>query len=190
MKKLILLFCLLISALANAQDYQKLAQETCDCINKKDLTGATSKSIEMALGFCMLEVIQKNNIDIEITDSEAMGSFGEKIGLQMAILCPSIFGGLVEESLEGEDDVEVLSLSGKIKSIEDGDFLFLILKEESGKETRLIWLRYFSGSDDYLTDPRKLIGKKVVVKYQSTECYLPKAKGYFAYKEITELKMD
>ena len=83
MKKLTLLFCLLISTLlVNAQDYQKLAQETCDCITKKDLKDANKKSIEMALGFCLLEVIQQNGLDLEITDQVAMRSFGEKVGLQ------------------------------------------------------------------------------------------------------------
>jgi len=175
----------------DAQDYQKLAQETCDCISKKDLKDANKKSIEMALGFCLLEVIQQNGIELEITDPKAMRSFGEKVGLQMAPLCPSVFGYLIDEANKTESDKpQVSSLSGKIKSVEEDGFLFVTLKEDGGKETRLIWLHYFNGSDDYLTNPRKLIGKKVTIEYQSTECYLPKIKGYFAYKEITNLEIE
>ena len=192
MKKFFLFLWLALPVKASAQDVYKLvAQETCDCITKKDLSSATKKSIELSLGLCMLESIQKNNIDVEVSDGVAMRGFGEKVGLQMAPLCPNVFSFLTrDETEQRENSLQFFTVSGKIKSIDESDFLFLNLREESGKETRLIWLQYFKGSDDYIAEPRKIVGKKVSVKYQPIECYLPKAKGYYSYKQIIELPVD
>ena len=191
MVRILCVLILLIGFHANAQeDYKVMAQETCDCIVKKDMQTATKKSIEMALGLCMLEALQHHKVDIDISDGAAMQRFGEKIGIQMAPLCPEVFEFLTEEIAQSNESVpEVMTMSGKIKSLEDGDFLFITLREESGKDTRLIWLRYFKGSDEYLKNPRKLVGKNVTLKYQSIECYLPKAKGYYDYKEIIEMEV-
>jgi hypothetical protein len=58
MKKLILAF-LFAPILAFAQeDYKGIAQETCECIQKKDLSNASKKSIEMALGFACLRLFR------------------------------------------------------------------------------------------------------------------------------------
>lgn len=189
MKNLTLLFLLIISFVSHAQeDYKKLAQQTCDCVSKKDLTNATKKSIEMSLGLCLLEVIQQNNIDIQITDAPAMRSFGEKVGIQMAPICPSVFSILAEE--ESTTKIQTMTAIGKIKSIDDKNFLFVTLKEKEGKEIQFVWLRYFNGSDEFVSDPKKLVGKQVTIEYQNTECYLPKAKGYFAQKEIVGLVVN
>jgi hypothetical protein len=192
-KKLLLILFLGFPLLGSAQgdDYKKIAQEVCDCITQKDLSSASKKTIEMSLGLCMLESIKNNEMDIEITDGNAMRSFGEKIGVQMAPLCPTVFTYLTENNADDKkDNSEIITVSGKIKSIDENEFLFITVKEENGKEIRMIWLRHFIGSDDHLTNPQKLIGKKVTIKYQPIECYLPKAKGYFAYKEIVELEVQ
>jgi hypothetical protein len=187
MKALFLTLTFLITTCAFAQEdiYKKIAQETCDCINSKDLTGATRKSVEMSLGLCMIEKIQNASIQIDIQDPEQMRSFGEKVGIQMAPICPSIFAYFTDEQPEAAPTFE--SVNGKIKAIEEGDFLTVILKDSNGKETKLLWLRYFTGSDDYLENPKSLIGKQVSIKYQLIEAYMPKAKGYFSFKEIVEM---
>ena len=182
---------LTLPMLAKAQDeiYKKVAQETCDCITQKDLSGATKKSIEVALGLCMLESVQTNKIEIDITDNTAMRRFGEKVGVQMAPICPNVFTILSDDDSANDDaSSEVFTVAGKVKSVDENEFMFITVKEETGKETRMVWLRHFKGSDEYLSNPRQLVGKKVTVKYRSIDCYLPKAKGYFAYKEIVEMQ--
>jgi hypothetical protein len=184
------LSCLLILfscgfALAQNDIYKKIAQESCDCITKQDLTNKSKDEIEAALGICMLEAINKNKVDVDISDQAAMSAFGEKVGLQMAPICPSVFKLFIAES----DQETAVSLSGKIKSVEIDDFLYVIVKEEGGNENRVIWLSNFGGSDSFVSDPKKLIGKNVTLKYRAVEYYAPKAKGYLSLKEIVELKI-
>ncbi len=188
-KPLFFLLALVISFTTIAQEdiYRTLAIETCECISKRKMDMTKRKEVEMALGLCMLESAQRNNMDLEMTDSEAMRKLGEKVGIQMAPICPDVFSAFIEQ---GKDETDVLSLSGKIKSVEEKDFLFITLKENGGKEHKLIWLRYFPGSDEFQEDPKKLVGKHVSITYQEIECYLPKAKLYYNNKEITSLQID
>lgn len=188
MKKLILAF-LFAPILAFAQeDYKGIAQETCECIQKKDLSNASKKSIEMALGLCMFEVVQARKIEVDMADGEAMRKFGEKVGMQMAPICPEIFAKLADEAEEAAPATE--SVSGTVKSIEEKEFLFVTLKDQNNKEVRLVWLRHVEGADEFLNDYKKLIGKKVTLTYQNLELFNAKAKGYFGYKELLALQLE
>jgi hypothetical protein len=189
-------FAILISyevSLGQEDIYQKVAKETCACISKSNIADQTKQQIEAALGLCMLESINNNKIDVEITNSEAMREFGQKVGIQMAPICPSVFKAFVNdnngESSNKDNEKAVTALNGKVKAVEVDGFLYLTLKEDAGNEQRLIWLSNFDGSDSFVTDPKKLIGKSVSLKYRSVEYYLPKAKGYLSLKEIVELKI-
>lgn len=189
MKKLLLSIVLTIPLFATAQeDYKGIAQETCECIQKKDLANASKKSIEVALGLCMFEVIQSRKIEVDMSDGEAMRKFGEKVGMQMAPICPDIFTRLTEESEDTAPENE--SISGVIKSIEEKEFLFVTLKDPNNKEVRLVWLRHVEGADEFLNDYKKLIGKKVTLTYQNIELFNAKAKGYFGYKELLAIRTE
>lgn len=172
--------------------YNKVAQETCDCITKQKIEGQTKEQVEAALGICMLESISKNKVNVEPTDGDAMRAFGQKVGAKMAPICPSVFKvflGDSDDKTENANEEKSISLEGKIKGIETDGLLYVIVKEDSGNEHRIIWLSYFEGSDGFVTDPRKLIGKNVSLKYRTIQYYLPKAKGYLSLKEIVALKL-
>lgn len=191
MKKILapIFFCLFVyTASAQNQDevYKTIAKETCECVSKRNVDLSKRKDVEMALGLCMIESAQRNNMELEMSDGEAMQKLGEKVGLQMAPICPDLFRAFIDDT----EEAETLSISGKIKSIETGDFLYINIKEDGGKEHKLIWLRYFPGSDEFADDPKKLVGKSVTITYQNIECYLPKAKVYYNNKEITELQIN
>jgi hypothetical protein len=191
MKKLILAL-LFVSTLAFAQeDYKGIAQETCDCIQKKDLSNASKKSIEMALGLCMFEVLQARKIEVEMTDGEAMRKFGEKVGVQMAPICPDVFSKLMEESeVPPPPPNPDESVTGVVKSVEEKEFLFITLKSTTNQEIRLVWLTEVEGAQDFLSDYKKLIGKKVTLTYRNVDLFNPKAKGYFGYKRLTKLELN
>jgi hypothetical protein len=183
--------CLFFVVLAGqAQDdiYKTIAKETCDCIAKRNIDAAKRAEVEMALGLCMLESINAHKIDIEVSDETAMAKFGEQVGMQMAPICPTVFNAFIES--EEETQPEIFELSGTVKSIESGEFLYVIFKEVSGKEHKLLWFRYFPGSDDFKDNPKGLIGKKATVYYHDIECYFPKMKAYYNTKEIVELKLN
>lgn len=188
MKHLLSTIFIALSFSISAQDniYVKIAKETCDCAEQKNLPDASKNELETALGLCMLESVQNNDIDVDISDAKAMRKLGETVGIQMAPLCPSFFEAFL---LDENEEPAVTTVKGKIKSIDENEFLFITVMDKDKKETRMIWLRHFKGSDEFLSNPKKLIGKKVTIKYQSINCYIPSAKGYYAYKEIIELEV-
>ncbi|MBX2915083.1 MAG: hypothetical protein KF856_07405 [Cyclobacteriaceae bacterium] len=191
MKILPFISLLFLSAIAYTQeDFKGIAEETCACIQKKDLSTATKKSIEVALGLCMFEVIQARNIEVDLNDGDAMRKFGEKVGMQMAPICPDIFSKLMDDAAQPKTAIATETVGGVIKSIEEKEFLFITLKDEAGREVRLVWLRHVEGADSYLSDYKKLIGKKVILSYQNFELFNAKAKGYFSYKMLTALKLE
>ena len=177
---------------AQSQDLDLIADKTCACITAKKLDGQSAKQIEMAFGLCMLEAVQQTGYEIDLTNGEAARELGEKVGVKMASKCPSAFTGLTEQLAEiSSEETETLSVHGKIKAVEVGDFVFVVLKEsDSGKEGKYLWLRHFTGSDEFANNPKKLVGKTVTLGYRNLECYVPKASGYFNQKEITDLKIE
>lgn len=171
--------------------YKTIAKETCECIGKKnyDYAKADRAEVEMTLGLCMLESAQKNKLPIEISDTESMTALGEKVGLLMVGVCPDLFKVFIEKAQPEveEDETEFFTTTGTVKSIEEKDFIFINLKDESGKDYKFIWLYYFQGSDDFKTDPKKLIGKKVEITYILLEALEPKSKVYYDLNIISGL---
>jgi hypothetical protein len=193
MRRAYLLFiCCLATSLVHGQDLDQIADKTCTCITAKKLEGQSTKQIEMAFGLCMLEAVQQTGYEIDLSNPEATRQLGEKVGVKMASKCPSAFAGLTEQLAEmSSDEPETLSVHGKIKAVEVSDFVFVVVKEtDSGKEGKYLWLRHFSGSDEFAGNPKKLVGKTVTLSYRNLECYVPKASGYFNQKEITDLKIE
>ena len=200
-KSLLLLVLTVISFEGFSQTdevYKTIAKETCECIGKKnyDYSKADRADVEMTLGLCMLESAQKNKVSVDISDTEAMTALGEKIGLLMVSVCPDVFKVFMnkeepEEQVEEieEDETEYFTVAGTIKSIEEKDFFYINLKDESGKDYKFIWLYYFQGSDDFKEDPKKLIGKKVEITYILLEALHPKSKVYYNLNIISGLQM-
>ncbi len=187
-KTLITILLFPIATLVAAQDvYVKIAEETCACISKNDLSKSSKQEIEIQLGLCMLESANNNKLEVDMKDNAQMTKLGEAVGLKMAAICPKIFTYLIEAKKVKEEQLEIV---GKLKSIIEGDFNYVVVKDDAGREQKLIWLRYFKGSDDLMDNVGKLAGKKVRIKYADLECYSPKAKSYVKYKEIVELMFE
>lgn len=195
MKKQIvsLLMGMLVAFSTLAQDdeaiYKTLAEEACACIHTK-MEGKASlgrKELEILVGLCMLEGISKHKLDVSVSDEGAMEKFGEKLGMQMAPICPEVFTSLVEQ--EGDASPADVELTGQVRTVEVGEFVYLVVKESSGKEHRLLWMEYFPGSDDYQDNPKKFTGKQVSLTYKLVESYSPKAKVYYDTKVITGIQV-
>jgi hypothetical protein len=190
MKKILVVIICLAGFTLSAQDdvYKIIANETCECLKTRDISKLKSRSeVEMVMGICMLESAGRQNLDMDLTDREAMRKVGEKVGVQMVLICPDAFKKVL---VEGESEPEPEWFTGQVKSVDVGEFVYLNFKEESGKEHRLIWTRYFPGSDDYQDNPKKLVGKKVRVLFQTVEYFSPKMKTYYLAKEITNLQVE
>lgn len=189
MKFIITIAFILSYAFSSAQDaFDKMAQETCACINKHDLSKLTKDDIETKLGLCMIEAASNQNYDIDTTDPEAGRKFGEKVGAKMATICPKVFVYLLDEDRTPAEPTK--KIAGTIKKIVEGEFNYLIVKDSNGREVKFIWLRYFKGSEELLENISKLEGKKVTIAFEEIECYSPQAKTYLVLKEIRELVFE
>lgn len=172
-------------------EFDAIAQKTCDCITQKKPNFAIKSDVEMALGLCMLDAAQTAGLKLDLGDAKAMESLGEKVGIRMAGLCPAVFQSFVGEEADGSGaEPEYLEVSGKVKSVEYGDYTTVVLQESSGKEHRLLWIHYFPGSDAYAGDPKILIGKSVTVSYSLVEVFVPKTKAYVTSKQLYGLRAN
>jgi hypothetical protein len=192
-------FFLLLSLSGSAQEsYDKIAQLTCECAKKKDIASVGKDELQVVLSICIIEAMtqyEKQNgkkLGVDMTSQTAMQSFGMEIGKRMASNCPDVVMKMAETStsLKSSSEKNTVSLSGSIKSVDCTDICSLTLTDASGREHKLLWLRYFNGSDTYLADPKKLAGKKVSIKYTETEYYNPKIKDYLKGKEVVELTIE
>ena len=186
----------IISLAAEAQDIADVvAQETCDCISKKDLSNVSDRSqIEMALGVCMLESFGKhekevnNHFKYDANDRDAMRKIGEKVGVKMAPKCPKIFEKIASLSAPPKASVsEVKEIAGTLKDLVQSDFATLVVEDANGRKHDMLWIGYFKGSEDLGTNYKEHVGKKVKVRYTELECYSPKLKEYINKKEVKEL---
>ena len=134
----------------------------------------------------LLDVAKEQNI--EVTDDDGMHQLGTDIGKN---LMKQKCGSFMQLAIKMAKDDEVaapiaLSLSGTFKRIDAKDFNYIVITDKNGSEKSFLWLREFPGSDKFMEGAAlKLAGKKLNIKYQDIEVYLPKAKGYYKVKEIT-----
>ncbi len=201
LKKTILLAVILnfTSLFAQTEDeaYVILANETCECINKKGLD-MTKNQIKANLGVCMLnslgrnkEKFKKANLHFSMNDYESGRALGEKVGVKMAVICPEVFMVFMdEETTDKFDDTATkpTTISGVIKSISDGDISYIAIFDLNNKVQQFIWLRNFEGSDKVIENEKAVIGKKVKIEFVNTECYIPKMKKYYMLKEIVKME--
>jgi len=180
--------------------YKTIAKETCECIGKKNYDyNTTSKAeIQAALGLCMLESAKLNKLELDMSNLEAITKLGEKVGLQMAPICPEVFKAFMDDAVQDietdesveEDETEYFTVAGKIKSVEEKDFIYVTLKEASGKEHRFAWLYYFEGSDEFKDNPKSMVGKDVTITYILLEVFQPKSKVYYNLNILSGLQKN
>ena len=173
------------------QEKGEIAKAVCECMDKKkELNLKDRKAVEMGLGLCMLEVIQEKKLDISISDSDAMEKFGQMVGIHMAGVCPNVFEAFMDNTQSESKAADEIEISGTVKSIDSKDMATISVRDDSGKEHKLLWLHYFTGSDDFVSDPKKMIGKKVSLSYKISDVYSPSRKAYVTVKELTRLTID
>lgn len=174
---------------AEKEAYAKIAQETCDCISKQNVSSMSKDEVKMALGLCLLESAKKNNLELDISDPEKMRGLGAKVGVIMATQCPGVFKAFVSDSKDDDRKEKAQLVEGKIKSVDTKSLVTLVLREESGQEQRLVWFSYVNGLDSFLEDPKKLAGKKVKIEFRTIQSFQASAKGYMSIKEIVTLEI-
>ena len=195
MKKI--LFLLLLTNLSFAQINSKddlvnvLTNQTCECLNAKDLTG---ENLELTLGVCIIQSIQKNNDYVDkyfgknvLSNEDSMTEIAESIGVQLALNCPKFTNLLSNMSYtDEENEEEYLLLSGKISAIKYEQFLTFSVKENSGKTNQFILLSSFDNAF-LLTDKILKTSDNVEVSYYEMELFDAKFGKFVSYKIVTDI---
>ena len=174
---------------------KRVSKSFCDEFSKKDPSKINMENMEMELGLIILPVFSKYADEIEkewgfSNDEEGLGKFGEKIGQDAAINCPS-FQAFIMKNLDAitelDEDGKTKSISGDFISVEPGTFSSILIKNKTGKEEKLWWFEFFEGADDLVKNAGKLKAKPVTVQYKEMEIFDATLKEYRKIKVITKM---
>jgi hypothetical protein len=202
MKNIFLLMLLFVFAKTGTSqstgNMKKITDSICDCLTKKDLSSIkTTEDANTAFMNCfmnnaslLMELAQERNVDF--SDQVAMRNLGLEIGKELMKQNCSSFIDLSmkmagSEKTEGTTSATGVT-GGKLIRIDNKDFRYFIVTDASNREKSFIWLHYFSGSEKFMDNTAKYIGKSIKINWQEIEVFLPSAKGYFKIKEITGIE--
>ncbi len=186
------LFLFFLSAFGYSQEIlDVITSETCDCVAGKDVAGYDAEQLNLELGFCMIESLNRHKdadgaLDVNIYDAESMRKLGEQIGMRMAVTCPAVIAKIA--AISRNDSAAANEVEGTIVGIEGKEFGFVIVQDATGRAHKLLWLRYFDNSEKLMQYPAESIGKRVRVRFDPIECYSPAERDYFERREITALE--
>lgn len=194
MKKRILLTAFMFAVLfSQAQDVlDSISIHSCECISKLDLNNMPKEKLTIELGLCMMKAAQpyekqlkqSYDIDMKKIDKGDGEKLGRLVGLKMASNC-SNFTELISRISSNEP--ESASIEGTITDFISEQFVTIVIKDEDGRDQKIIWLDYFKNSEKLL---QKGKNKNVTIEYEERELYSPKFNDYIKYKVATGIRFD
>lgn len=183
-----LLFAAALAGPAKNDPNAKAAKLTCECLEAADLASKSKDARDQQMGICILSSVnQVDGLDVDFTDPEAGEKIGTAIGMAMALECPELLVTLSqeEESVPVASSPAIETVAGTFESVERGQFVEVVVRADTGRPVRLVWLGYFQGSE--LVDGLKK-GQKVALDYRPFDCWSPKLGDYATCREITGLR--
>ncbi|MDN5201796.1 hypothetical protein QQ008_10495 [Fulvivirgaceae bacterium BMA10] len=195
MRNLLLIAFFLVGSAASAQDViEKIAKGACDCLDEVDDSADINK-MQMELGLCIIKIAQpyekelkeQHNFDFSAIDGPTGERLGQMVGIKMATLCPDVLMKLSSAYAEDESNEEEQYVYGKIKSIEDKQFVTFHLEDSDGKMVKLLWLDFFPNSNKIASKYETLLNKDVDIYYKEQELFDPRIKEYIKFKVITDI---
>ena len=207
MKKVLLLL-LLVTNFVVAQSSKKkdlvnkLTESTCECTAKKKVE---AKKLKVTLGLCLLESIRDNKTEVfkiynkKSIDSELIERVGEDIGGVMLDVCPETMEMLLNDKelmdeIAEDNDLDVsssneddsLKITGAYTETKIDGYLYVIVKENSGKINQFIILQNFENAfliTDQVLKPNDLVN----VTYYEAELYDAKLNKFISIKVATDI---
>lgn len=185
---------------------KKLSVNMCDCIEKKklDLETITEKKYLTAFTGCLLGGGMKDYTKLLKTKygkKVASDKVGAALGLQMFTdscdnyvkFSMKIAAGEFEQEEEAFDKkpIEVEgSFVGIISEINtNGDYLCITIISDGDKEKKLYVAEDFSGSKDLMMNSKKLLDKKVFVKFKTRSLFMKSFNYFTDVKMISSLEI-
>ena len=174
----------------------KVADSTCKCMeagknsvkSESDLDKLGEKCIMKAALPYIDSFAKEEGLKIEEFDSELGNKIGQKIGMKLITNCPIFIELIATYSSDNDSDEVVTGKSiGTVTDVTLSDHVYLSVKEPSGKITRLTWVEYFPGADDYKNNPSRLKGKQVEAEWKQQEIYKIANKDFVIVKVVSKL---
>lgn len=196
MRKIILLF-LLVSFTGFSQDVKDIiAEEACDCTTKVDFTSMNGSELQTQFGLCILQSYSNHSNEfpadekLNFDDESQMEKFGEEIALKMLKFCPNTILELGKKTVNDEDydeeEVANESISGKVKSISNSNYLVIKLVENSGKTTDFFLLSDFDNSF-LITDKLIKNNDSITIFFYEIDLYDVKLNKFITQKIISDI---
>ena len=198
MKKIILLFTLLIANNSSAQDYMdKIIDDTCNCLSKIS-DSIVGEDFNMQMGVCMInaaspykkKIKKDHKIDMNNINEEGE-ALGELIGIKMIDVCPNILIEISKRSNQPVQEEEIIvqnTITGKITKIEEDQFVSFSLKDGEGKTKKFYWLNHIESDIDLYTEYKNLKHKAVKITYRSEEFFDPRIGEYHTFNIISKIE--
>lgn len=154
----------------------KMADGTCECLKKCDLSAKNAEALQVELGLCLIEQVDVHQKALKKAgyDTKSVGIYeelGGKVGMELAINCPdfmTVLGAMLRDDDSGLKDKIIDRMSndsgeeelaeknvlrtenmykGEVKAVELGDFVKIVLQDENGVRREFYWINSFLGDD-------------------------------------------
>jgi hypothetical protein len=176
---------------------KRITDSLCIALNRLDMAKiGNGKEAESAFMDCFMKQSAlfedvANERNLQMDDKEGMHQIGVDIGKNLLKMKCDAFMKLAVKMVDKSGASEQsLVVSGIFKRIDTKGFNYIVIGDADHKETSLIWLRQFPGSEKFIDGSAAYIGKNVKIKYQELEVYIPQVKGYYKVKEIVSLNVE
>ncbi len=197
MKTLIIVLFQLLILPVFAQDYMdKIAQESCECLDESELAMDDERMV-MELGLCMLNASMpykkqlKKDFDIDLDKIDQQGeALGQISGVRMISFCPDALIAMAGQMLEDDPEsfnFEEETYSGVVTRIEDERFVIFSIKDIDGKTNKFYWLSHVDSDFDFEIEYNQLMNKDVYVRFMTQEIFDPRINEYRTYNVLVEL---
>lgn len=201
MKNIILFLALISSNYIVAQNYlDKITDKTCDCL--KELKEDDDKETRTAsFGLCIIdaakehkkELKKEHSIDFDKLDRDGE-KLGELIGEKVAVKCPDLLLKVFKDQKavagkEAEAEEELVIEKGNILAADKQSYVTFKIKNEAGKETKIIWLIGVKTEYDIVNKYAELVGKDVEIGYTNLELFDHKSGEYRNFKVLQKLDL-
>ncbi len=197
MKKIITLAFSMLMFNSYSQDYMdKIAQQSCDCMNKLSDTTNLEK-MYMELGICMInasepykkQLKKDHNIDLNNIENEGE-ALGKVVGFRMATVCPDALlklSKMSEKEENKEKPSETATSIGKITKIDKEVFVMFSVFDNSGKSMKFYWLTAVDSNIDLANNYKTLLETDVKITYITKEIFDPKIGEYRNFNIIQKI---
>lgn len=184
-----------ITAIAQKTLGQRMADDFCKELDKRNISEVWDESSMEKIGLAMMPLATKyadefkKEYGIELKTQKDFDEFGRVVGEEAGKSCPK-FQKMMENMMSSkvEEVKSTTSLDGTFIGLDaSGSFAFFKVKGADGREQKIWWFEHFNGAE-LLNNT--LNNKKVTVVYVEREVYEPKLKDYVKIKVAAGLKTN